>query len=44
MKTHKNCFKRTKLVFPGGFHNTNQLILDKIQSLNIDIPEDIMSN
>ena len=41
LKRHsKNCFERTNLVFPGGFHNTNHIIFDKIQSLNIDIPGD----
>ena len=36
LKRHyKNCFERTNLVFPGGFHNTNHTIFDKIQSLNI---------
>ena len=40
MKRHnKNCFERTKLIFPGGFHNTNQTIFDKLHSLNINIPE-----
>ena len=41
MKTHnKNFLERTKLVFPGGFHNTNHTIFEKLQSLNIDIPEE----
>ena len=41
LKRHsKNCFERTNLVFPGGFQNTYHTIFDKIQSLNIDIPED----
>ena len=40
MKRHnKNCFERTKLFFPGGFHNTNQTIFEKLHSLNINIPE-----
>ena len=37
---YKNCYERTKMIFPGGFYKTNDTIFEKIRSLGIDLHED----
>ena len=35
---YKNCYKRTKYNFPGGFHKSSVTIFDKLDSLGIHTP------
>ena len=33
-----SCYERTKYVFPGGFHKTDQTIFEKLEYLDIFVP------